>query len=210
MTITARTKDTVSGATALKLDGSSSSRTGFVLTLSNKALLMLDNPRDSHNSDNATTYRASLVIHKVDARTGQSLAGAVFTLYANRDDALTRRNPVGVSAPTNEQGLTQFSGLLVNDIRDGGPADTWYWAVETSSPSGYVDEQQPYRVRVLHDGRTDQADETGGVRITNDPIPGIGDFLSNTGSPISAAALVGALAMLVTGVVMVRSSRQCR
>ena len=104
------------------------------------------------------------------------LQGAVFQLYLNEDDALTRHNPVAISRAidgsdlaqpqfdfvSDEQGVVSIPGLRSSRWADGeeafrGSADSDtdrsrgyqpYWLVETRAPEGYTLLAEPIEVEV--------------------------------------------------------------
>lgn len=146
---------------------------------------------DAIASNTVQTAYAALRLHKIDATSKVGLAGAVFTVYRSRTDALAQRNPVAVTAPTGADGMTMVAGLHVTDFQNNGPDADSYWLVETVVPKGYVGLAEPLAVRLLQDGTTDLADATGGFPVPN-PKAGSGG-LAYTGfrSEIELALAVG-------------------
>lgn len=169
LTLQARVRDTVVAATALTATQLAAPSAAPVLTLSNTAVLRPNGTSPGIATNTTRTLFSTLRVHKVAAGTGADLSGAVFTLYRTREDALARRTPLAVSAPTRADGLTQLAGLHVNDLQNDGPATDSYWLVETTAPQGYAAASAPVRVRVLQDGTTEDADVTGGVQVVNHP-----------------------------------------
>ena len=78
-------------------------------------------------------------------------------------------NPLMVSEPTNQLGLTQFPGLQVTDFQNNAGDDDSYWVVETTTPAGYVGLVGPFKVKLTSDGITVSADESGGCPVVNSP-----------------------------------------
>ena len=178
------------------------------LTLPNQATLTLGSRGTVALASNVVqTVYATLALHKVDARTGAGLAGAVFTLYRTRSDALVGRAAIAVTDPTDRAGLAHLAGLHASDFQNNDGATDSYWVRETVAPTGYLAITEPVEVRVLRDGRTDLADSTGGLPVPNtragDPATGTGRSgpLARTGLEATAEVAL-ALALVAGGVLL--------
>ncbi len=90
-----------------------------------ESISSVDNLQSSLNGAVVTYKYATLKIKKVDAETGTVLEGAVFSLYDNDG------NYLGDLDPTDENGETSFTGIIVGAART-------YTIVEKEAPTGYV------------------------------------------------------------------------
>ncbi len=156
-------------------------------------------------SNPVVTLYTSLRLHKIDATTQAGLAGAVFTLYRTREDALAGRNPLAVSDATSAAGLTEFAGLHVTDYQNDASDDDSYWIVETSTPQGYVVVAAPIEVKVRQDGTTVGADASHGRPVAN--TPGSSGPLPNTGANSLALEAI-AVALVGAGLLLLLASRR--
>ena len=102
-----------------------------------------------------TPIKTSIVVTKLDSETQQAITGADFVLYATRDDAENRRNPVARPTVSNDRKSFTFSGLSIN---------TTYYLVETTVPEGYTADQVITEVTTNGDNTAKQVD------VTNNPI----------------------------------------
>ncbi len=98
---------------------------------------------------NEETYEipTTLTIHKVDAKDGAPLAGAVFTL-----DRLDTAGKVihSVSLTSNSQGVVVFN-LLTGFIEDGKSVAGTFLLRETAAPEGYLGTDTTWTVTVTED-----------------------------------------------------------
>lgn len=167
---------------------------GSVLVLPNTAVLVPSGSADcAITSNTVRTVFAALRLHKVDAASGDSLAGAGFTLYRTRDDALAGRDPLAVTALTGADGMALISGVHVTDFADDAPASYGYWLVESTAPDGYTGLSAPIEVRLSSDGTTALADGTGGF-----PVPNTKGGLAWTGADVRWLLLLG-IGLVVLG-----------
>lgn len=183
-------------------------RDGAVLQLPNTAELRLTGGISGDglvlSSNRVVSRYGALTIHKVDGN-GRGLDGAVFVVYLSLDDATARRNPIATSAPTDADGMTRVAGLHVTGFANDDVSDESYWLVETAAPTGYFAISQPVRVQISADGRTRNADATGGVPIRNER----NILLPRTGSDVMAMVAVG-LGLVIFGLVILRGARRRR
>lgn len=180
-----------------------------VLTLPNTALLFPNGTAvaegTSTSSETVVTIFSTLRLHKLDSATGAPLAGAVFTIYRSRADAVAGRNPLAVAAPTGADGLTQIPGLHVTDFQNNAADDDSYWAVETTAPDGYVGLSGPFEVKLSKDGTTLAADSTGGYPVANTRS---GGWLPNTGADVDLGLVGAAMLATLLGVGLVAVGRR--
>lgn len=199
VTIEARVRDTVNAVVA-----------GSVLIIPNTATLipsaLAKANGTSVKSNEVKTLFGTLVLHKVSQATGASLSGAVFTLYRTRNDALEGRDPLAVSTATTADGITAFGGLHITDFQNDAIDDDDYWLIESVAPQGYVAASDPIRVRLLSDGSTAGADQTGGLLIANAREPR--GTLSFTGVDIGWLLSLGIALILAGGVAIVVTRRR--
>ena len=130
-------------------------------------------------------------LHKVDSqKTGMSLSGAVFALYATEEDAENDRNRLPVNGQTGgadtvttgTDGMAVFTGLIPG---------TDYWYRELTAPAGYEASSEPVKI-TAPDQPSNYADVTQDV--TNDrygkfQVYKEGGTLDNTGvmQPLAGA-----------------------
>lgn len=174
-------------------------------------------------SSNTVNLRyAALKLHKVDAKTSANLAGAVFEVYASKDDALARRDTVATSTASDATGLVLLAGLPAISDPSGQSGGT-YWIVETKAPAGYTGLKVPVRVTLLPDGTTLNADASGGYPVANTRTLGTGTGGgSGTGSTVTrpgklaftgaelGPVLAAALFLIGLGVPLARRRRSRR
>ncbi|MEW1823827.1 SpaH/EbpB family LPXTG-anchored major pilin, partial [Arthrobacter sp. NPDC080031] len=104
------------------------------------------------------TKWGTIVLHKKDARSSAALAGAVFSVYPSRADAVAGTNAISVggasSWTTDASGNLVISGLRYSNwangaaVGPGQPGYQSYWLVETKAPAGYVLLAQPVETTV--------------------------------------------------------------
>ncbi len=171
-TAQARVKPSVTELTTMSSYDLDAGAFPIVLHLPNTVLLFPDGASITSGTPSTspivTTRYSTLRLHKVSVE-GGNLAGAVFTLYRTLADAQAGTNPLMVSEPTNQLGLTQFPGLQVTDFQNNAGDDDSYWVVETTTPAGYVGLVGPFEVKLTSDGITVSADESGGYPVVNSP-----------------------------------------
>ena len=114
--------------------------------------------------DSATVYTYGLDISKVDGEDNSPLSGAEFELYATRDDANNKTNPISFVAENEAQGtyrvatnadLTTITTLKVGTAEGyvgkltikGLDEQAWY-LVETKAPGGYNLLAEPKEVTI--------------------------------------------------------------
>ena len=216
MTVEARVRSAVVGATQAPA-GAAWTALAPVLHLPNRAMLLPHGTRpdpsggelpgtsaDLVPSNAVVTLYSSLRLHKVDAGTGAGLAGAVFTLYRTREDALAGRDPLAVSKATDSRGLTEFAGLHVTDYQNDAADDDSFWVVETTVPEGYAAVPGPVEVKLLQDGSTVGADASFGFPVPNPrsgPLP-------HTGSDTLPLVLLAAGLVAAGGLLMLAGRRR--
>ena len=98
------------------------------------------------------------MLHKKDSQSSAALAGAVFSVYPSRADALAGTNAISVggvsSWTTDASGNLVISGLRYSNwangatVTPGQPGYQSYWLVETKAPSGYELLAQPVETTV--------------------------------------------------------------
>lgn len=137
-------------------------------------------------SNTVTSIFAALRLHKLDAGTGAGLAGAGFTVYRTRDDALARRDALAVSELSTADGRATIAGLHVTDFQNDAAADDSYWLVETTVPTGYRGLHEPAEVKLGEQGVLSGADEVG-LRVLNASNPGDAGGIVPPGSPETPA-----------------------
>ena len=130
-------------------------------------------------------------LHKVDSqKTGMSLSGAEFALYATEEDAKNDKNRLPVNGQTGgadtvttgTDGMAVFTGLIPG---------TTYWYRELTAPAGYEASSEPVEI-TAPDQPSNYADVTQDV--TNDrygkfQVYKEGGTLDNTGvmQPLAGA-----------------------
>jgi len=109
----------------------------------------------------AVTKWGNTVLHTQDSQSSAALAGAVFSVYPSRADALARTNAINVggasSWTTDASGNLVISGLRYSNwangkaVGPGQPGYRSYWMVQTKAPSGYVLLAEPVEITVTSD-----------------------------------------------------------
>lgn len=179
-------------------------------------------------SNEVVSRYGQLQVHKIAEGTEENLAGAVFSLYRTQEAARDGADPIAVSAPTDDAGMARFPGLHVTDLANNESADQSYWLVETTAPDGYMGLPGPIEVKLLSDGTTVGADESGGMPLPNRKggVPGPGEpphsgepgnpgdpwtpwsgRLPNTGADVEGLAF-GLIGLTGVGVVLIAAGRR--
>ncbi|MGO4587264.1 SpaH/EbpB family LPXTG-anchored major pilin, partial [Arthrobacter sp. 2RAF6] len=106
----------------------------------------------------AVTKWGNIVLHKQDSRSSAALAGAVFSVYPSRADALAGTNAISIGGAgtwtTDASGNLVISGLRYSNwangatVSPGQPGYQSYWLVETKAPTGYALLAQPVETTV--------------------------------------------------------------
>ncbi|MEV8150629.1 SpaH/EbpB family LPXTG-anchored major pilin [Arthrobacter sp. NPDC080073] len=157
----------------------------------------------------STTKWGNIVLHKKDSQSSAPLAGAVFSVYPSRTDALARTNAINVggasSWTTDASGNLVISGLRYSNrangtaVGPGQPGYQSYWLVETRAPSGYVLLAQPVETTVTSDDPSAVTVTIGNVQQNAGfqlPLTGVGTWALPAGGIL---VLAGAGLFMVTG-----------
>ncbi|MGO4859301.1 SpaH/EbpB family LPXTG-anchored major pilin [Arthrobacter sp. 2MCAF14] len=147
----------------------------------------------------AVTKWGNIVLHKKDSQSSAALAGAVFSVYPSRADALAGTNAISVAGAsswtTDASGNLVISGLRYSNwangatVSPGQPGYRSYWLVETKAPSGYALLAQPVETTVT--GNAPSA-----VTVTIDNV------LANAGFQLPLTGGVGTWALTAGGVLV--------
>lgn len=212
VTVQARVRAEVVEATTQSTGVLHGAQVGFVLRLPNRAVLVPSGTTTGQVvSGTVVTVFATLVVRKTDAANSSPVRGAVFTLYRTREDALVRRNPLAVSAPTDAAGMTQIPGLHATDYQNDAFDTDSYWLVESTVPEGYVGTTDPIQVRILQDGTTVAADGSVGVTVLNrrgeQPPPPPPPDLPHTGAELASQLAVAGF-LILGGIVLAVLARR--
>ncbi|WP_442544111.1 SpaH/EbpB family LPXTG-anchored major pilin [Arthrobacter sp. KN11-1C] len=157
----------------------------------------------------AVTKWGNIVLHKKDSQTSAALAGAVFSVYPSRADALAGKNAISVggvsSWTTNASGNLVISGLRYSNrangkaVSPGQPGYQSYWLVETKAPSGYGLLAEPVETTVISDDPSAVTVTIGNVKQNAGfqlPLTGMGTWGLTAGGIL---VLAGAALFMVTG-----------
>jgi fimbrial isopeptide formation D2 family protein/LPXTG-motif cell wall-anchored protein len=156
------------------------------------------------------TKWGDIVLHKKDSKSSAALAGATFSVYPSRADALAGTNAISVggtsSWTTDATGNLVISGLRYSNwangvaVSPGQPGYQAYWLVETKAPSGYELLAQPVQTTVTSSDPSvvtvtiDNAPANAGFRL---PLTGgVGTWALTAGGIL---VLAGAGLFMVTG-----------
>lgn len=148
----------------------------------------------------STTKWGSIVLHKKDAQSSAPLAGAVFSVYQSRADALAGTNAISVggasSWTTDARGNLVISGLRYSSRASGndvGPGDAGYqsyWLVETKAPDGYALLGEPVETTVTSNDPAvvtvtiDNVKQNAGFQL---PMTGMGTWALTAGGVLVLA-----------------------
>ncbi|MHA7199684.1 SpaH/EbpB family LPXTG-anchored major pilin [Arthrobacter alkaliphilus] len=161
----------------------------------------------------STTEWGSIVLHKKDAQNSAALAGAVFSVYPSKADALAGTNAISVggasSWTTDARGNLVISGLRYSGRANGtdvGPGEAGYrsyWLVETKAPDGYALLGEPVETAVT-------SSDPSVVTVTIDNIKQTAGFfeLPTTGVGTWALTAGGILVLAGAGLFMVSGRRK--
>ncbi|WP_442544109.1 SpaH/EbpB family LPXTG-anchored major pilin [Arthrobacter sp. KN11-1C] len=147
----------------------------------------------------AVTKWGNIVLHKKDSQTSAALAGAVFSVYPSRADALAGTNAISVggasSWTTDASGNLVISGLRYSNwangatVNPGQPGYQSYWLVETKAPAGYALLAQPVETTV-------SSTDPSAVTVTIDNV------LANAGFQLPLTGGVGTWALTAGGILV--------
>ncbi|MBG0718426.1 SpaH/EbpB family LPXTG-anchored major pilin [Microbacterium sp. 2C] len=167
-------------------------------------------------SDAATTKWGSLqVVVRERGVPTHLLPGAEVRVYASAADAAAGRNPLTVSGvsqwTTDDQGRVVIAGLRLSDYADGldrdasDPLYRQYFIVPVAFPAGYMGETDAIGVAI------EQGDQPRIVTILawRSALPiGLPVGLPHTGGQVPWAIAIGAVALVVVGLVLARRRRR--
>lgn len=157
----------------------------------------------------AVTKWGNIVLHKKDSQSSAALAGAVFSVYPSRADALAGTNAINVggasSWTTDASGNLVISGLRYSNrangkaVGPGQPGYESYWLVETKAPSGYALLAEPVETTVSSDDPSAVTVTIGNARQNAGfqlPLTGVGTWALPAGGIL---VLAGTVLFMVTG-----------
>ncbi|MDL2289667.1 hypothetical protein LJB83_02770, partial [Clostridia bacterium OttesenSCG-928-F22] len=102
---------------------------------------------------NARKQKVSVFKHYLDGATQVPVGGAIFTLYADKNDAIDMTKSLGTATSSAKDGMAVFNNLLPN---------TTYWLIETTTPIGYKVDKTPFSFTT---------DNTGKIQVDRPNIP---------------------------------------
>jgi fimbrial isopeptide formation D2 family protein/LPXTG-motif cell wall-anchored protein len=145
------------------------------------------------------TKWGNIVLHKKDSQTAASLAGATFSVYPTKADALAGTNAITIggasSWTTDASGKLVISGLRYSNwangaaVSPGQPGYQSYWLVETKAPAGYELLAQPVETTVT-------SADPAVVTVTIDNVK------NNAGFQLPLTGGAGTLALTLGGVLL--------
>ncbi|MFK4297886.1 RNA polymerase sigma factor (sigma-70 family) [Arthrobacter sp. GAS37] len=157
----------------------------------------------------AVTKWGNIVLHKKDSQSSAALAGAGFSVYPSRADALAGTNAISVggssSWTTDASGNLVISGLRYSNKANGKPVSPGqpgyqsYWLVETKAPSGYALLAQPVETTVTSNDPSAVTVTIGNIKQNAGfqlPLTGVGTWALPAGGIL---VLAGAGLFMVTG-----------
>jgi RNA polymerase sigma factor (sigma-70 family) len=157
----------------------------------------------------AVTKWGNIVLHKKDSQSSAALAGAVFSVYPSRADALAGTNAISVggasSWTTDANGNLVISGLRYSNrangatVSPGEPGYQSYWLVENKAPSGYALLTEPVETAVTSDDPSAVTVTIGNVQQHTGfqlPLTGLGTWALPAGGIL---VLAGTVLFMVTG-----------
>lgn len=180
-------------------------------SITNAAVLTVNNAQPVTGTP-ATVKVGDIKIDKVRAgATGTKVGGAVFSVYANENDAKNRQNPISIDGVTTwatnaTTGEAVISGLFFSNFVDGvavsDPANSRsYWINEVVAPSGYQLLAAPIKVDVTAAGV-----DVSPTQVQNVPTSG-GFVLPLTGGMGTAILTIGGIAILAIVLLVARRRR---